>query len=92
MFSFGILAPLAFWIASLKLEFVSGSPPPTLAAIMISFMILVKIFPLLASFAPFFRLIVDHLLFLLMYFCALKLWRQASGLRRQVPQDRIPDA
>jgi hypothetical protein len=38
-----------------------GSPPPSRAAVAISRMIFVKIFPRLASAAPFFRLIVDHL-------------------------------
>jgi hypothetical protein len=58
----GIFADFAFFMANLKVGFISGSPPPSRAAKVISFEIRVKAAPRLASAAPFFRLIVDHLL------------------------------
>ena len=62
MVSLGIFIPLAFCTADLSLGFDSISVPPTLAATVISLINLVKSFPLLASLAPFLRLMVDHLL------------------------------
>src|SRR5688572_28201841 len=61
MLLLGMFACLAFSIASANAEFISGSVPLR-AAIAIWLPILVKIAPRLASFAPFSRLIVDHLL------------------------------
>src|SRR5438552_12942195 len=52
----------AFCTASLSRKLDSGSPPPSLAATVISRVILVNIWPRLASVAPFFLLIVAHLL------------------------------
>ena len=52
----------SIFIANLKDGFMSGFPPKSLAAKVISLDNLVKIAPLLASAAPFLRLIVDHLL------------------------------
>ncbi len=49
-------------MASLSLGLASGSPPPSLAAIEIYFISFVNSLPLLASAAPFFLFIVDHLL------------------------------
>ena len=62
--SLGIFTPLPLVIAVLNLGFISGSllPPPSLTAIVISLDILEKIFDLLASNAPFFLFMVDHLL------------------------------
>ncbi len=48
-------------MASRSPKFVSGSPPPSLAAMVISRAKRVKMAPRLASMAAFFRLIVDHL-------------------------------
>jgi hypothetical protein len=60
--SFGILTPLALEMASLSRGLESGSGPPSFTATVISLLILEKIFDLLASIAPFLRLMVDHLL------------------------------
>jgi hypothetical protein len=54
--------PLALATASLSRGFISISGPPSLAAIWISLETLENIFDLLASAAPFFRFMVDHLL------------------------------
>jgi hypothetical protein len=61
MLSLGMLAARALSMASRRRGFASGSPPPILAAVAISRISLVKIFPRLASTAPFLRLIVAHL-------------------------------
>ena len=61
MLATGIFACLAFSIAIAKAEFIVGSVPLR-AAIAIWLPILVKTAPRFASFAPFSRLIVDHLL------------------------------
>jgi len=53
---------LAAWMAVLSLGFPAASPPPTLAAIVISLMSLVNILPRLASAAPFLCFMLDHLL------------------------------
>ena len=62
MLATGIFAALAFFIDNLKVGFISGFPPNALAATVISLDKRVKITPLLASAAPFFRFMVDHLL------------------------------
>src|SRR6202167_5792687 len=61
MFSCGMFSALAARIAVRSRGCPSGSPPPPLAAIVISLMRRVKIFPRLASSAPFLCLIVAHL-------------------------------
>src|ERR1700684_2584132 len=61
MFSCGMFSALAARIAVRSRGFPSGSPPPPLAAIVISLIKRVKIFPRLASSAPFLCLIVAHL-------------------------------
>jgi len=62
MFSWGMLAARAAWIAARKRGLASGSPPPSLAAVVISRMSLVKSLPRLASSLLFLCLIVLHLL------------------------------
>src|SRR5712692_4470888 len=62
MLSLGMLWARAVWIALRKRGFAVGSPPPALAAIVISFESLLKIFPRFASIAPLKRLTFDHLL------------------------------
>src|SRR5215208_8411045 len=62
MFSFGIEASRAFWIAFASAWFPSGSGPPSLAATMIARDSFVKSCPRFASAAPFLCLIDDHLL------------------------------
>jgi hypothetical protein len=57
----GIFSALAVAMAERSLGFASGSPPPILAATVISLISLVKILPRLASIAPFFLLMVLHL-------------------------------
>src|SRR5262245_8858454 len=61
MLSLGMLAALARCTARRSLKFIDASPPPCLAAWIISRLSLVKMAPRLASFAPFWRLMVDHL-------------------------------
>ena len=58
----GMLEAFAFLIARRKAGFISGSPPPSLADRAISLETCVNTAPRLASAAPFFRLMVDHLL------------------------------
>src|ERR1700689_1785059 len=58
--SCGIFSLLAARMAPRKRGLVSGSPPPFLAAMLISLMRRVKILPRLASSAPFLCLIVAH--------------------------------
>src|SRR6185503_20658598 len=60
MFSAGMFSALAARIAVRSRGLPSGSPPPCLAAMLISLMQRVKIFPRLASSAPFLCLIVAH--------------------------------
>src|SRR5437016_2306311 len=60
MFSFGIRASLAFWMALASAELPAGSPPPSRAATWIARASLVKRLPRLASVAPFLRLICAH--------------------------------
>src|ERR1043166_1430511 len=55
-----MLAALASSTALRSRGFLSGSPPPIRAAMMISRIIRVKILPRLASSAPLLRLIVAH--------------------------------
>src|SRR5947209_20629242 len=62
MFSRGMFSARALCTASLRRKLASGSPPPSLAATVISRVSLVKSWPRLASAAPFLRLIVAHLL------------------------------
>src|SRR5215469_14257997 len=61
MLSAGMFSALAAAIAVRRRGFESGSPPPFLAAILISLIRRVKILPRLASSAPFLCLIVAHL-------------------------------
>ena len=58
----GIFSLLAFSITILREELFTGSGSPLLAATYISLASLANTFPLSASIAPFFLLIVDHLL------------------------------
>src|SRR5213080_2196210 len=60
--SFGMLCARAAWIALRRRGFALGSPPPVLAAIVISFDNLLKTLPRFASIAPLNRLTFDHLL------------------------------
>src|ERR1700722_6421779 len=59
--SAGMLAALASVTALRRRGFMSGSPPPVRAAIMISLIMRVNAFPRLASVAAFLCLIVAHL-------------------------------
>src|ERR1700752_3586634 len=61
MFSAGIFSALAASTAVRSRGLPSGSPPPCLAAMVISLIRRVKILPRLASSAPFLCLIVAHL-------------------------------
>src|SRR5450631_11965 len=58
--SFGMFSAFAAAIAVRSRGLPSGSPPPALAAMVISLIRVVKIFPRLASAAPFLCLIVAH--------------------------------
>src|SRR5579883_2897664 len=60
MLSAGMFSALAAATAVRKRGLPSGSPPPCLAAIVISLIRRVKILPRLASSAPFLCLIVAH--------------------------------
>src|SRR5437867_9561103 len=60
MLSAGMFAALADSIAALRRMLALGSPPPCLAATVISRRILEKSFPLCTSALPFLRLICDH--------------------------------
>src|SRR2546421_8051754 len=60
--SFGMLWARAAWIALRRGGLPLGSPPPLLAAMVISFDNLLKILPRFASIAPLKRLTFDHLL------------------------------
>src|SRR6266566_3092947 len=62
MLSFGMLCPRAAWIALRRRGLPLGSPPPVLAAMVISLDNLLKILPRFASIAPLKRLTFDHLL------------------------------
>src|SRR5882724_9513668 len=62
MLSPGKLCARAAWIALRRRGFPLGSPPPVLAAMVISFDNLLKILPRFASIAPLKRLTFDHLL------------------------------
>src|SRR5438477_12529431 len=62
MFSRGMFSARALCTASLRRKLASASPPPSLAATVISRVSLVKSWPRFASAAPFLRLIVAHLL------------------------------
>src|SRR5215468_12635694 len=61
MLSAGMFSALAAAMAVRKRGLPSGSPPPLLAAMVISLIRRVNIFPRLASSAPFLCLIVAHL-------------------------------
>src|SRR5205807_7243936 len=61
MLSAGMFSLLAARMAVRKRGLLSGSPPPFLAAMLISLIRRVKILPRLASSAPFLCLIVAHL-------------------------------
>src|SRR5271167_5197317 len=58
--SAGMFSALAATMAPRRRGLPSGSPPPDLAAMVISLMRRVKILPRLASVAPFLCLIVAH--------------------------------
>src|SRR6201999_1156132 len=58
--SLGMFSDLAAAIAERRRGLPSGSPPPALAATMISLIRRVKILPRLASSAPFLCLMVAH--------------------------------
>src|SRR5580658_706220 len=60
MLSAGMFSAFAAAIAVRRRGLPSGSPPPPLAAMVISLMRRVKILPRLASVAPFLCLIVAH--------------------------------
>src|SRR5271167_1150173 len=60
--SAGMFSALAATMAPRRRGLPSGSPPPDLAAMVISLMRRVKILPRLASVAPFLCLMVAHLL------------------------------
>src|SRR5271156_4197024 len=60
MFSAGMFSALAAAMAPRRRGLPSGSPPPCLAAMVISLIRRVKILPRLASRAPFLCLIVAH--------------------------------
>src|SRR6267378_3524578 len=60
MLSRGMFTARARSIARRSRKFASGSPPPSFAASMISFVIFVKTTPRLTSAAPFWRLIWLH--------------------------------
>ena len=62
MLSLGIEKARAFSIAPASVAFEFASPPPSRAATMIARVSLEKSCPRLASAAPFFRLMVAHLL------------------------------
>ena len=61
MFSRGMFAALASAMIVRSRGFMFGSPPPLRAATVSSLMTRVKIFPRLASAAPFLCLMVCHL-------------------------------
>src|SRR6187549_3483915 len=61
MLSAGMLTCLASAMTDRSRGFMSGSPPPFLAATVNSLMMRVKILPRLASAAPFLCLMVCHL-------------------------------
>src|SRR3984885_14578047 len=61
MLSAGMFSALAAAMAPRRRGLPSGSPPPVLAAMVISLMRRVKILPRLASVAPFLCLMVAHL-------------------------------
>src|SRR5213594_2040966 len=60
MFSWGMFASLAISVAALRRMFALGSPPPFLAATVISRRIFEKSLPRWTSALPFLRLICDH--------------------------------
>src|ERR1700730_9817472 len=62
MLSFGMLCARAERIALRRRAFAAGSPPPVLAAMVISRESLLKSAPRLVSSAPLKRLTLDHLL------------------------------
>src|SRR5207237_8615462 len=62
MLSFGMLCARAERIALRRRAFASGSPPPVLAAMVISRESLLKSAPRFVSSAPLKRLTLDHLL------------------------------
>ena len=61
MVSMGIDASRAFWNIVRSVGFMSGSPPPSRAATSTWRISLANSLPRLASFAPFWCLIVAHL-------------------------------
>ncbi len=62
MLSLGMFSAFALSTASASRAFMSGEPPPSRAAIMMSRVMRAQILDRFASAAPFFRLIFDHLL------------------------------
>src|SRR5215471_313459 len=74
MFSFGMFSALAAAIALRRRGLPSGSPPPSLAAMVISLIRRVKILPRLASRAPFLCLIVAHFEWPDIYYLCCDFW------------------
>src|ERR1700749_1347464 len=84
MLSAGMFSPLAARIAARRRGLLSGSPPPFLAAMLISLMRRVNILPRFASSAPFLCLIVAHFEWPdigILFCCATDIARLALGLQ-----------
>src|SRR6188508_1102451 len=91
MLSAGMFTDLALSTAVRSRGLEAGSPPPMRAAIDISRMILVKIFPRLASSAPFLCLIECHLECPdIEVSCAKAYVRSALRKRPSLPQQKSP--
>src|SRR3954469_23222026 len=80
MLSFGMLFAFASAMAARRRGLPIGSPPPMRAATVISLRMRVKIFPRLASAAPFLCLMVLHLLWPDIEGCSL-VWKDERGTR-----------
>src|SRR5436190_18857473 len=94
MLSFGMLCPRADRIALRRRTLASGSPPPILAAMVISRASLLKRAPRFASSAPLKRLTLDHLLCpdMRWEFCLKRRCRTNSALEKPetvAPRKRI---
>src|SRR6266496_6397273 len=96
MLSFGMLCPRAAWIALRRRGLPLGSPPPVLAAMVISFDNLLKILPRFASIAPLKRLTFDHLLCPAMdadiYYFGMKYLTKMLYFRNSAPSERMTGA
>src|SRR5262245_15463731 len=92
MLSAGMFTALALSTAVRSRGLDAGSPPPRRAAIDISRMILVKIFPRLASSAPFLCLMECHLECPdIEVSCAKAAAGSPPGKRPSLPQQKSPD-